>query len=112
MYTDRGTLDAESLINKLRPAVRRAASQLMARLPPSVDVDDLVQAGIGICAVDDIAVSVLATVIGHQRRGQQNRCAAGTADRPTRPPHRHTTLSTRVGTQSASRNWVARTPPG
>jgi len=28
---------------------------------------DLVQAGIGICAVDDIAVSVLATVIGHQR---------------------------------------------
>lgn len=45
MYTDRGTLDAESLINKLRPAVRRAASQLMARLPPSVDVDDLVQAG-------------------------------------------------------------------
>ncbi len=45
MYTARGTLDAESLINKLRPAVRRAASQLMARLPPSVDVDDLVQAG-------------------------------------------------------------------
>lgn len=45
MYTVRGTLDADSLINKLRPAVRRAASQLMARLPPSVDVDDLVQAG-------------------------------------------------------------------
>lgn len=45
MYTARGTLDADSLINKLRPAVRRAASQLMARLPPSVDVDDLVQAG-------------------------------------------------------------------
>ena len=45
MYTVRGTLDADSLINKLRPAVRRVASQLMARLPPSVDVDDLVQAG-------------------------------------------------------------------
>lgn len=45
MYTVRGTLDADSLINQLRPAVRRAASQLMARLPPSVDVDDLVQAG-------------------------------------------------------------------
>lgn len=28
---------------------------------------DLVMAGIGICQVDDIAVSVLATVIGHQR---------------------------------------------
>ena len=45
MYTVRGTLDTDSVINKLRPAVRRAASQLMARLPPSVDVDDLVQAG-------------------------------------------------------------------
>jgi len=28
---------------------------------------DLFQAGIGVCAVDDIAVSVLTTVIGHQR---------------------------------------------
>lgn len=28
---------------------------------------DLVQAGIGVCTPDDIAVSVLATVIGHQR---------------------------------------------
>ena len=28
---------------------------------------DLVMAGIGVCAIDDIAVSVLATVIGHQR---------------------------------------------
>jgi D-serine deaminase-like pyridoxal phosphate-dependent protein len=28
---------------------------------------DLVQAGIGICGIDDIALSVLATVIGHQR---------------------------------------------
>ena len=28
---------------------------------------DLVMAGIGICEIDDIAVSVLATVIGHQR---------------------------------------------
>lgn len=27
---------------------------------------DLVQAGIGVCAIDDIAISVLATVIGHQ----------------------------------------------
>jgi D-serine deaminase-like pyridoxal phosphate-dependent protein len=28
---------------------------------------DLVQAGIGICDIDDIALNVLATVIGHQR---------------------------------------------
>ncbi|MGO7954608.1 DSD1 family PLP-dependent enzyme, partial [Rhizobium ruizarguesonis] len=28
---------------------------------------DLVMAGIGICQVDDIALRVLATVIGHQR---------------------------------------------
>lgn len=28
---------------------------------------DLVQAGIGVCGMDDIALSVLATVIGHQR---------------------------------------------
>lgn len=29
---------------------------------------DLVQAGIGVCTVDDIALSVLTTVIGHQRK--------------------------------------------
>jgi len=28
---------------------------------------DLVQAGLGVCTLDDIAISVLATVIGHQR---------------------------------------------
>jgi D-serine deaminase-like pyridoxal phosphate-dependent protein len=28
---------------------------------------DLVMAGVGVCQIDDIAVSVLATVIGHQR---------------------------------------------
>ena len=28
---------------------------------------DLVQAGLGVCAVDDVALSVLCTVIGHQR---------------------------------------------
>jgi D-serine deaminase-like pyridoxal phosphate-dependent protein len=28
---------------------------------------DLVMAGLGVCAIDDIALSVLATVIGHQR---------------------------------------------
>jgi D-serine deaminase-like pyridoxal phosphate-dependent protein len=28
---------------------------------------DLVMAGVGVCAIEDIALSVLATVIGHQR---------------------------------------------
>ena len=28
---------------------------------------DLVMAGIGVCTIDDVALSVLATVIGHQR---------------------------------------------
>lgn len=45
MYTARGTLEPEHELARLRPAVRRAASHLMTRLPPSVDVDDLVQAG-------------------------------------------------------------------
>jgi D-serine deaminase-like pyridoxal phosphate-dependent protein len=31
---------------------------------------DLVQAGIGVCSLDDVALSVLATVIGHHR----NKC--------------------------------------
>ncbi len=45
MYTPRGTLEADTVLARLRPAVRRAATQLMARLPPSVELDDLVQAG-------------------------------------------------------------------
>ncbi|GAB4183799.1 MAG: DSD1 family PLP-dependent enzyme [Wenzhouxiangellaceae bacterium] len=32
---------------------------------------DLVMAGLGICAIDDIALSVLATIIGHQHDKQQ-----------------------------------------
>lgn len=45
MYTAQGTLEAEDVINRLKPSVRRAASQLMSRLPPSVDVEDLIQVG-------------------------------------------------------------------
>jgi D-serine deaminase-like pyridoxal phosphate-dependent protein len=37
---------------------------------------DLVMAGIGVCAIDDIAVSVLATVIAHNRA--QKRVLIGT----------------------------------
>ncbi len=45
MYTQQGVLDRESAVRQYGPAVRRAASQLAARLPANVDIDDLVQAG-------------------------------------------------------------------
>ena len=32
---------------------------------------DLVQAGLGVCGVDDIALSVLATVVSHHRPGRR-----------------------------------------
>ncbi|TFW08991.1 DSD1 family PLP-dependent enzyme, partial [Oxalobacteraceae bacterium OM1] len=38
---------------------------------------DLVMAGLGVCSVDDIAVSVLTSVIGHQQRKQQLLVDAG-----------------------------------
>lgn len=38
---------------------------------------DLVMAGLGVCSIDDIAVSVLASVIGHQTRKQQILVDAG-----------------------------------
>ncbi|MGE0801869.1 MAG: RNA polymerase sigma factor FliA [Lautropia sp.] len=45
MYTPQGVLDRDSVIERYGPMVRRAASQLMARLPASIDIEDLVQAG-------------------------------------------------------------------
>lgn len=48
---------------------------------------DLCQAGIGVCGIDDIALSVLTTVIGHQRTKNWTICDAGwmamSADRST-----------------------------
>ena len=48
---------------------------------------DLCQAGIGVCDIDDIALSVLTTVIGHQRNKGWTICDAGwmalSADRST-----------------------------
>lgn len=38
---------------------------------------DLVMAGLGVCGIDDIAISVLASVIGHQTRKQQILVDAG-----------------------------------
>jgi RNA polymerase sigma factor for flagellar operon FliA len=45
MYTAQGQLDAETTVEKYAPMVRRLANQMIARLPPNVDVGDLIQAG-------------------------------------------------------------------
>jgi RNA polymerase sigma factor for flagellar operon FliA len=45
MYTATGTLDTHARITEFAPLVRRMARQLHARLPPSVQVDDIIQAG-------------------------------------------------------------------
>ena len=44
-YTATGTLDRETVIERYAPMVRRIASQLIAKLPANVDIDDLIQAG-------------------------------------------------------------------
>jgi RNA polymerase sigma factor for flagellar operon FliA len=45
MYTAHGTLEKERLVNHYTPLVKRIAYHLMAKLPASVQVDDLVQNG-------------------------------------------------------------------
>lgn len=45
MYTAQGTLDRDAAIERYSPMVRRVASQLAARLPANVALDDLLQAG-------------------------------------------------------------------
>lgn len=45
MYTVRGTLDRSSAVDKYGPMVRRVATQMIAKLPANVELDDLVQAG-------------------------------------------------------------------
>ena len=45
MYTASGKSDKNSILMEHAPLVKRLAYQLTARLPPSVEVDDLVQAG-------------------------------------------------------------------
>lgn len=45
MYTSAGQLEKEQLVASLAPLVRRIAHHLMARLPASVLVDDLIQNG-------------------------------------------------------------------
>ena len=45
MYTVKGTADKNHLLTEHMPLVKRLAHHMKAKLPPSVEVDDLVQAG-------------------------------------------------------------------
>jgi RNA polymerase sigma factor for flagellar operon FliA len=45
MYTAKGKADKNSLLTEHMPLVKRLAHHMKAKLPPSVEVDDLVQAG-------------------------------------------------------------------
>ena len=45
MYTSAGQLEKEQLVHSMTPLVRRVAHHLMARLPASVQIDDLIQNG-------------------------------------------------------------------
>lgn len=45
MYTAKGKVDQGSLLDQYLPLVRRQALALQVRLPASVDLDDLIQAG-------------------------------------------------------------------
>jgi RNA polymerase sigma factor for flagellar operon FliA len=46
MYTAKGQLDRNALIKQYQPLVRRLAHHMMAKLPASVEVDDLIQVGL------------------------------------------------------------------
>ena len=46
MYTAKGQLDQDALIRQYSPLVRRLAYHMMAKLPPSIQVDDLIQVGL------------------------------------------------------------------
>lgn len=45
MYTAKGHLDQDAMIRQYIPLVRRLAHHMMAKLPASVQVDDLIQVG-------------------------------------------------------------------
>jgi RNA polymerase sigma factor for flagellar operon FliA len=46
IYTAKGQLDRDALIRQYSPLVRRLAHHMMAKLPPSIQVDDLIQVGL------------------------------------------------------------------
>ena len=45
MYTAKGQLDRDALIRQYLPLVRRLANYMIAKLPPNIELDDLVQVG-------------------------------------------------------------------
>ena len=45
MYTAKGQLDRDALIRQHVPLVRRIAYHMIAKLPPNVELDDLIQVG-------------------------------------------------------------------
>ena len=45
MYTAKGQLDRDALFRQHLPLVRRIAHHMIAKLPPNVELDDLVQVG-------------------------------------------------------------------
>lgn len=46
MYTATGTLDVEQRVTEFAPLVRRMAHYLASKLPASVQIDDIIQAGL------------------------------------------------------------------
>jgi len=46
MYTAKGQLDRNAMIKQYQPLVRRLAHHMMAKLPPNIQVDDLIQVGL------------------------------------------------------------------
>jgi RNA polymerase sigma factor for flagellar operon FliA len=46
MYTAKGQLDRDAMIRQYQPLVRRLAHHMMAKLPASIQVDDLIQVGL------------------------------------------------------------------
>ena len=46
MYTAKGQLERDAMIRQYQPLVRKLAHHMMAKLPASVQVDDLIQVGL------------------------------------------------------------------
>ena len=45
MYTAKGQLDANTMLQQYSPLVRRLAHQMIFKLPANVELDDLIQVG-------------------------------------------------------------------
>lgn len=45
MYTAKGQLDRDAMLRQYVPLVRRLAHHMIAKLPPNVEIDDLIQVG-------------------------------------------------------------------